>query len=253
MTQALSFCFHTESFRPSVIAAVRSASVANAGTRVFVYCDAQSIARYRPFLPFAAFHDLAGFCGDLGTMQLDIAARRMRALALHLHGGWYLDAFDTLCLRKLPDVDRFTIGEECWDPRRRCTGACASPRGGAFVRDWLAEMRRIPEERWDHWTDQIVCNALLDRGSHPADALPTGSLNWPSESGFTGELRLSENQIAWLLENAWVVHYYGHGALGSPYKEMNLVQLSRCRELNGWLPTRILEHCEQGPGVSEVP
>lgn len=100
----------------------------------------------------------------------------------------------------LPAVQRFTIGEECWNPARRCTGVCASPKGDAFAEAWLGAMNAIPDSSWDHWTDQIVCNQLLQSGRYPIDALPTGRLNWPSESGFVGELRLSEDR--------YILHYF---------------------------------------------
>lgn len=244
MTPALSFCFHSATFRPSILAAIRSASEANPGARVFVYCDAESIRRYSPYLPSATFEDLGRYLDPLHTSRMEIAAQKMRALALQLHGGWYLDSFDTLTLRPLPAVERFTIGEECWDARRRCTGVCASPPGDPFATAWLEAMRRVPDRDWNHWADQELCNQLIDSRRHGVDTLHTGRLNWPSESGFMGELRLCEDQISWLLEHAWVIHYFGRGAQGVPYKEMDLARLQRCRALNGWLPRRILQFCQ---------
>lgn len=252
MTPALSFCFHSHTFRPSILAAIRSAGAANPEARTFVYCDAESIRRYQPYLPSAIFDDLGRYLEVLHTRRLEVAAQKMRALVLQRHGGWYLDAFDTLTLRPLPQVERFTLGEECWDAGRRCTGVCASPPGSPFTTAWLEAMRQVPDEAWNHWTDQLLCNQLIDSRRYAVDTLPTGRLNWPSESGFTGELRLCEDQISWLLENAWVIHYFGRGALGVPYKEMDLALLQRCRELDGWLPRRILAWCESreqvGPG-----
>ncbi|MBJ6764104.1 hypothetical protein JGU66_25300 [Myxococcaceae bacterium JPH2] len=247
MTPSLLFCFHGGPLRPTAIAAVRSAISHNPQATVRAWCDASALALYQPLLPSVLFEDLAVHFEALGTTRVDIAARRMRALALYRHGGWYLDAFDTLTLRPLPAVERFTVGEECWDPRRRCAGVCASPPGDAFAAAWLEAMKAVPESTWDHWTDQTVCNRLIDSRRFTVEALPTGRLNWPSESGFTGELRLSEDQIAWLLENAWVLHYFGRGARGVPYKEMNATTLRRCRTLNGWLPRLILHHARALP------
>lgn len=246
-TVAISFCFHATRFRPSVLAALRSAQAANPSARIFVYCDPGSMDAYAPFVPAARFTDLARFHSDLGTSDPLVAARRMRALSLLLNGGWYLDAFDTLTLRALPEPRVFTIGEECWDQRRRCTGACAAPKGDSFAGAWLESMRRVRPGDWDHWTDQSVCNALIDSGRFAFEALHTGRLNWPSESGFTGELRLSEDQVAWLLEHAWVLHYFGRGALGQAYKEMDLAALRRCRELGGFVPRLVLSFCEREP------
>ena len=250
MTSALTFCFHDHTVRPSLVAAVRSAMAHNRDAVVRIYCDPESIPRYQPLLPKAHFEDLTQYFDTLQTTRMDIAARRMRAFALHRHGGWYLDAFDTLSLRPLPDVERFTIGEECWDPRRRCAGICASPPGSPFATAWLTAMKGVPDAQWDHWTDQTLVNRVIDSGRFPVERLPTGRLNWPSESGFVGELRLSEDQVEWLLDNAWVVHYYGRGARGIPYKEMNLTTLRRCRNLDGWLPRLILHYSR---GVPETP
>jgi|GEM_PF-3868984 len=244
MTPALNFCFHGGALRPTVVAAIRSAMKHNPQARTFIYCDEPGIRRYQPLLPGAHFEDLAEHCSRLGTTRLEVASRRMRAFALLQNGGWYLDAFDTVTLRPLPAVERFTIGEECWDSRRRCAGVCASPPGDAFAEHWLAAMMAVPEADWDHWTDQTVCNRLIGLHGKLVESLPTGRLNWPSESGFTGELRLSEDQVAWLLENAWVIHYFGRGARGVPYKEMGMSALRHCRKLGGWLPRLILHHSQ---------
>ncbi|MCP3137347.1 glycosyltransferase family 32 protein [Pyxidicoccus xibeiensis] len=252
-TPALSFCFQDTHVRPTVVAAIRSAMAHNRGAAVHVYCDTASITRYQPLLPKARFEDLSQSFAALQTTRLDVAARRMRALALHRHGGWYLDAFDTLTLRPLPEVERFTIGEECWDARRRCTGACASPPGDPFALAWLTAMKAVPDAQWDHWSDQTLCNRVIDSGRFAVDRLPTGRLNWPSESGFTGELRLSEDQIEWLLDNAWVIHYFGRGARGLAYKEMDLTNLRRCRNLDGWLPRLILHYSKGLPTTPSGP
>jgi hypothetical protein len=247
MTSALHFCFHSNFVRPTVIAAIRSAIAHNPQATVYAWCDAATTALYQPLLPNVRFEDLSQHFNTLRTTNVDIAVRKMRALALHLHGGWYLDAFDTLTLRRLPPVEQFTIGEECWDRRRRCTGACASPVGDPFPQAWLAAMNAVPESSWDHWTDQTVANRLIDSGRFRLEQLPTGRLNWPSESGFTGELRICEDQVEWLLENAWVLHYFGRGAKGTAYKEMNAATLRRCRLMNGWLPRLILYHARNLP------
>jgi len=243
----ISFCLVDHRVRPTAVAAIRSAQAANPDARVLFHGDEATWDLYGRVLPGVEFRALEPNLARLGTSRLDVAVRKCRALALLENGGWYLDALDTLTFRPLPEVDSFTIGEECWDPRRRCTGVCASPRGGGAVGRWLEAMVRWPDAAWDHWTDQALCNRLLDEGLGPAVTLPTGRLNWPSESGFTGELRLCEDQIAWLEDNAWVVHYYGRGALGVAYKEMDLVQLERARALDGWLPRLVLRWCEDLP------
>jgi hypothetical protein len=254
MTPALTFVFHDHIVRPTVVAAVRSAIAHNRSAVVHIYCDPASIPRYQPLLPKAHFEDLTQYFGPLQTTRMDVAARRMPALALHQHGGWYLDAFDTLTLRTLPAVERFTIGEECWDARRRCPAACASPPGDAFAAAWLNAMKAVPDAHWEPTTEQKLVNRVIDSGRFPVERLPTGQLNWPSDSGFTGELRMSEDQVEWLLANAWVVHYYSRGARGIPYKEMNLTALRRCRNLDGWLPRLILHYSRGVPeGTGPTP
>lgn len=253
MTPALTFIFHDHIIRPSLVAAVRSAIEHNKNAVINIYCNPESIPRYQPLLPKAHFEDLTQYFGALQTTRMDVAARRMRAFALHRHGGWYLDSFDTLTLRTLPQVERFTIGEECWDAHRRCAGVCASPPGDPFAEAWLTAMKAVPDAQWDHWTDQNIANRVIDSRRYRVDQLFTGLLNWPSDTGFEGELRMSENQVEWLLDNAWVVHYYARGARGIPYREMDLTALRRARNFDGWIPRLILHYSKGVPETAQQP
>lgn len=236
---AITFCFIDERVRPSAVAAMRSAQHENPESQLRVYCDAATRAMYSPRTRGIEYRTLADHYRALGTSRPEVAVRRMRALALVRHGGWYLDAFDTLTLARLPAPSRFTVGEECWQPGRYCSGVCASLPGDDRAAAWLARMVRMHPSDWDHWSDQRALHDVL--AGHAVEALPTGRLNWPSESGFVGELRLSEEQVAWLLHEAWVIHYFGRGAFGTAYKEMDEDSLERCHELGGWLPQQILK------------
>jgi hypothetical protein len=106
-------------------------------------------------------------------------------------------------------------------------------------------MLAVPDRAWNHWTDQVACAEVARSGAHAVTTLPTGVLNWPSETGFVGEIRLSEEQVAWVSENAWVLHYFGRGAFGQAYKDMDLATLRRCGAFGGWIPRMLLSHIDE--------
>lgn len=87
MTPSLSFCFQDPHVRPTVVASIRSAMAHNRNAAVHVYCDAESITLYQPLLPRARFEDLSQSFPALQTTRLDVAARRMRVLALRRPGA----------------------------------------------------------------------------------------------------------------------------------------------------------------------
>ena len=240
-TDSITFCIVDDHFRPSVLAAINSAAYHNRQATVRVFCNDLAREIYSPRLDAVEFHSIHSAAASLNTDQAAIAERRMRAYALHEFGGWYIDAFDTITMRALPAVERFTVGESCWR-NYVCAGIVASCKGSPIAAEWLQRMIDVPDNQWDHWTDERTLGEIAadHRFNDQYDRLDTGKLNWPSETGWHGELQLSENHVQWLHENAWIVHYFYRGAFRLAYKEMTLEQIQYCEAMGGWIPRQIL-------------
>ena len=240
-TDSISFCVVDDHFRPSVLAAINSARFHNPAATIRIFCNDLAREIYAPRLDTVDFHSLHSAAGTLHTTVEPIAERRMRAYSLWKFGGWYIDAFDTITLRQLPAVDRFTVGESCWS-NFVCAGIAAAPKGCPIAAEWLTRMIATPDETWDHWTDERTLGAIAvdSRFVDQYDRLDTGKLHWPSETGWGGELMLSENHVSWIYQHAWIVHYFFRGAFDMPYKEMTIEQIEHCAEMCGWLPREIV-------------
>jgi hypothetical protein len=241
-TKSISFSLVDDDFRPSVLAAINSAAKQNPLAAIRVYCTKNVERTYASRTSDVLFFDLASFYDTLDCTDPQIVTRLMRPVVLMTHGGWYIDAFDTITLRTLPEPSEFIIGEECWNGKRWCAGIVGSHPSSPLLNQWLSLMQLIPKNEWNHWTDQDICNRLLQTTSEQFSSLSTYVFNWVSESGFTGEIRLSEQQIRWCQENAWVLHYFGRGAFGVSYKQMSLSQLEEASDLCGWIPQLILNN-----------
>lgn len=252
-TKSITFCLVDDNFRPTAMAAINSAAYFNPDANIHIYCNRTVETIYKWRTEYSgrsapSFHVL-----DSEVPHID--ERLTRARALQRHGGWYIDAFDTITLRQLPEPDRFTVGESCWRDWL-CAGVVASDRESPITAEWLRRMEAIEPHEWDHWTDERTLQTLLhEPGVDEFDRLDTGKINWPSETGWGGEIPLSENQIRWLIENAWIIHYFYRGAFDLAYKSMTLDQLQYCARLGGWFPRMIVDFQKMPAGkpIESIP